>query len=58
MKTSGVSCETKFGLLGFLGHPSDDDDDDKSKFDDSDILRSFGQNSEIKLKKRAGQNPK
>ena len=21
MKTSGVSCETKFGLLGFLGHP-------------------------------------
>ena len=23
MKTSGVSCETKFGLLGFLGHPND-----------------------------------
>ena len=22
MKTSGVSCETKFGLLGFLGHPN------------------------------------
>ena len=22
MKTTGVSCETKFGLLGFLGHPS------------------------------------
>ena len=22
MKTSGVSCETKFGLLGFLGHPT------------------------------------
>ena len=22
MKTSGVSCETKFGLLVFLGHPS------------------------------------
>ena len=21
MKTTGVSCETKFGLLGFLGHP-------------------------------------
>ena len=21
MKTSGVSCETKFGLLVFLGHP-------------------------------------
>ena len=24
MKTSGVSCETKFGLLGFLGHPTED----------------------------------
>ena len=23
MKTSGVSCETKFGLLGFLGHPNE-----------------------------------
>ena len=22
MKTTGVSCETKFGLLGFLGHPN------------------------------------
>ena len=22
MKTTGVSCETKFGLLGFLGHPT------------------------------------
>ena len=22
MKTSGVGCEPKFGLLGFLGHPS------------------------------------
>ena len=22
MKTTGVSCETKFGLLVFLGHPS------------------------------------
>ena len=22
MKTSGVSCEPKFGLLGFLGHPN------------------------------------
>ena len=22
MKTSGVSCETKFGLLVFLGHPT------------------------------------
>ena len=22
MKTSGVSCQTKFGLLGFLGHPN------------------------------------
>ena len=22
MKTSGVSCETKFGLLVFLGHPN------------------------------------
>ena len=21
MKTSGVSCEPNFGLLGFLGHP-------------------------------------
>ena len=21
MKTTGVSCERKFGLLGFLGHP-------------------------------------
>ena len=40
------------------GGGDDDDDDDKSKFDDSDILRSFGQNSEIKLKKRAGQNTK
>ena len=24
MKTSGISCETKFGLLGFLGHPNMD----------------------------------
>ena len=24
MKTTGVSCETKFGLLGFLGHPTAD----------------------------------
>ena len=47
MKTSGVGCEPKFGLLGFLGHPSDDDDDDKSKFDDSDIWRSSDQNPEI-----------
>ena len=23
MKTTGVSCETKFGLLGFLGHPTE-----------------------------------
>ena len=22
MKTSGFRCETKFGLLGFLGHPT------------------------------------
>ena len=22
MKTSGVGCEPKFGLLGFLGHPT------------------------------------
>ena len=22
MKTSGFRCETKFGLFGFLGHPS------------------------------------
>ena len=22
MKTTGVSCEKKFGLLGFLGHPN------------------------------------
>ena len=28
MKTSGVSCETKFGLLGFLGHPSIHRDND------------------------------
>ena len=24
MKTTGVSCETKFGLLVFLGHPTGD----------------------------------
>ena len=24
MKTSGFRCETKFGLLGFLGHPNVD----------------------------------
>ena len=27
MKTSGFRCETKFGLLVFLGHPNEDDDD-------------------------------
>ena len=35
MKTSGVSCETKFGLLGFLGHPNDQEEDqtaDKGKY--------------------------
>ena len=25
MKTTGVSCETKFGLLVFLGHPNAED---------------------------------
>ena len=24
MKTSGFRCETKFGLLFFLGHPNDE----------------------------------
>ena len=29
MKTSGVSCETKFGLLVFLGHPSGEGDEEQ-----------------------------
>ena len=42
MKTSGVSCETKFGLLFFLGHPNDDGDkvsydDNASDEDDEDL---------------------
>ena len=38
-ETSGVSCETKFGLLVFLGHPSADadaDDVDDGDGDDGD----------------------
>ena len=51
MKTTGVSCETKFGLLGFLGHPNDDgafDDDvvnddcvDDIDDDDGRAIKSF-----------------
>ena len=32
MKTSGVSCETKFGLLVFLGHPSEQGVEKESVF--------------------------
>ena len=31
MKTTGVSCETKFGLLVFLGHPSEEPEPDCMK---------------------------
>ena len=31
MKTSGVSCETKFGLLVFLGHPNVEDESETNE---------------------------
>ena len=48
MKTSGFSCETKFGLLGFLGHSNGDgyfdNDNGKTSFIDGllmDIMVGF-----------------